>query len=33
LIEDLYRELRLRVQRYTPEWTDFNESDPGVTLL
>jgi predicted phage baseplate assembly protein len=23
----------LRIPRYTPEWTDFNESDPGVTLV
>lgn len=23
----------LRIPRYTPEWTDFNESDPGVTLI
>jgi predicted phage baseplate assembly protein len=31
--EDLYREAILRVPVYTPEWTDFNESDPGATLL
>lgn len=31
--EQIYREARLRIPRYTPEWTDFNESDPGVTLL
>ena len=31
--ETLYRQLLLRAQRYNPEWTDFNESDPGVTLL
>jgi len=23
----------LRIPRYAPEWTDFNESDPGVTLV
>ncbi|HEX5837963.1 MAG TPA: putative baseplate assembly protein [Anaerolineales bacterium] len=23
----------LRIPRYTPEWTDFNKSDPGVTLV
>ena len=23
----------LRIPRYTPEWTDFNESDPGATLV
>lgn len=31
--EDLFREARLRIPRYAPEWTDFNESDPGITLL
>lgn len=31
--EDLKRAALLRIPRYTPEWTDFNESDPGVTLL
>jgi hypothetical protein len=31
--EDLYRDLRLRIQRYSKEWTNFNESDPGITLL
>jgi len=31
--DDLMREALLRVPRYTPEWTDFNDSDPGVTLL
>lgn len=31
--EDLVRELRLRIPRYTPEWTDHNESDPGITLI
>lgn len=25
--------VRSRIPRYTPEWTDFNESDPGITLL
>ncbi len=29
---DLLREAELRIPRYTPEWTDFNESDPGITL-
>lgn len=23
----------MRIPRYTPEWTDFNESDPGATLI
>jgi predicted phage baseplate assembly protein len=31
--EDLYRELRDRIPRYAPLWTDFNDSDPGITLL
>jgi predicted phage baseplate assembly protein len=29
----LYREALLRIPRYAPEWTDFNESDPGITLV
>jgi predicted phage baseplate assembly protein len=31
--EDLFEELRLRIPGYTPEWTDFNDSDPGITML
>ena len=31
--DQLRRQALLRIPRYTPEWTDFNESDPGVTLL
>ncbi len=31
--EQILREAQLRIPRYTPEWTDFNESDPGTTLL
>src|SRR4029453_16465528 len=31
--EDLLREARLRIPRYTSEWTDFNDSDPGMTLV
>lgn len=31
--EDLLRELQLRIPRYLPEWTDFNDSDPGMTLV
>jgi predicted phage baseplate assembly protein len=31
--EALKREALLRIPRYNPEWTDFNESDPGVTLV
>ena len=31
--EQIRDELLLRIPRYTPEWTDWNESDPGVTLV
>ena len=31
--EDIVRDARRRIPTYTPEWTDFNESDPGITLL
>src|SRR4051812_28639652 len=31
--EDLVDELRRRIPVYAPEWTDFNESDPGITLV
>lgn len=31
--DDLLREARLRIPRYCPEWTDFNEADPGNTLV
>jgi predicted phage baseplate assembly protein len=31
--EDLLSEARLRILRYNPGWTDFNESDPGITLV
>ncbi len=27
------REARERIPRYTPEWTNFNDSDPGMTLV
>jgi predicted phage baseplate assembly protein len=30
---DLVAEARTRIPRYTPEWTDLNESDPGMTLV
>src|SRR5215813_11560425 len=30
---DLVAEARTRIPRYTPEWTDFNESDPGMALI
>ena len=31
--ERLKREALLRIPRYAPEWTDFNESDPGIALV
>lgn len=31
--DDLVREARARIPRYTPEWTNFNDSDPGMTLV
>ena len=31
--DQIRSELLLRIPRYTPEWTDWNESDPGVTLI
>jgi predicted phage baseplate assembly protein len=31
--EDIKRQALLRIPRYTPEWTDFNESDPGITMV
>jgi predicted phage baseplate assembly protein len=31
--EDLFNEARRRIPTYTPEWTDHNDSDPGITLL
>src|ERR1051326_7696840 len=30
---DLVAEAKTLIPRYNPEWTDFNESDPGITLL
>lgn len=30
--DEIIRELKTRIARYTPEWTDVNESDPGYTL-
>ncbi len=30
--EQLLAEVRRRIPRYTPEWTDHNESDPGIAL-
>ena len=30
---DLVEEALLRIPRYCPEWTNYNSSDPGVTLI
>ena len=30
---DLVNELKRRIPAYTPEWTDYNESDPGIALI
>ncbi len=31
--EQLVKEARDRIPRYTPEWTNLNDSDPGMTLV
>jgi hypothetical protein len=31
--EELLQELQQLIPTYTPEWTDWNESDPGTTFL
>lgn len=31
--DDLFGELRRRIPVYNPAWTDYNDSDPGITLL
>lgn len=31
--EQIYNEARQRIPLYAPEWTDYNESDPGIALL
>ncbi|MEL7211170.1 MAG: putative baseplate assembly protein [Pseudomonadota bacterium] len=31
--KDLVDEARERIPRYTPEWTNLNDSDPGMTLV
>ncbi|ACK70160.1 conserved hypothetical protein [Gloeothece citriformis PCC 7424] len=33
LYQDLVEECLLRIPRYCPEWTNYNPSDPGVTLI
>src|ERR1051325_1901675 len=30
--EDIVTEIRRRIPTFTPEWTDLNDSDPGITL-
>jgi predicted phage baseplate assembly protein len=31
--EELFKDAKRRIPRYTPEWTDLNDSDPGITLV
>ena len=31
--QDIVNEAKRLIPRYTPEWTDHNVSDPGVTLI
>lgn len=31
--DDLVKEARERIPRFTPDWTNFNDSDPGMTLV
>lgn len=31
--QDIFSEARSRIPRYCPEWTDFNLSDPGITIV
>ena len=31
--DDLVAEAKQRIPRYLPEWTDLNESDPGIALV
>ena len=31
--DDLLAEVRTRIPRYTPEWTDLNDNDPGIALV
>src|SRR6516162_1177715 len=30
---DIVAEAKTLIPRYAPEWTNFNESDPGITLV
>lgn len=31
--DDLFAEAKLRLRQYCPEWTDFNDSDPGIAMV
>jgi len=31
--EQLFAEGRARIPVHTPEWTNFNDSDPGITIV
>src|SRR5262245_30838467 len=31
--EDLFAEAKRRIPSYLPEWTDHNESDPGIAIV
>jgi predicted phage baseplate assembly protein len=31
--EELFNDAQRRIPRYTPEWTDLNDSDPGITMV
>ena len=31
--DEIYRDLRSRIPRYNPAWTNYNDSDPGITIL
>lgn len=31
--DDIVAEVRTRIPRYTPEWTDLNDNDPGMALV
>jgi hypothetical protein len=31
--QQIFDELRARIPVHTPEWTNFNDSDPGITLM
>lgn len=31
--DEIVEQARSRIPRYTPEWTDMNDSDPGMTLI